>query len=142
MFVSDSRAEVKGLAALLEPGQRGWHVMLKPQVSPWFHASLIVFENGFETRTMVFIDSVHSLISWMEIEQGENRMESLQLVSPAWLNGSQNWQMDDLSEIAQCLKWGAIRFTLTDGTFLYYPDPAPQLEGDYAKLIYRLASRQ
>ncbi|WP_325950256.1 hypothetical protein [Pseudomonas putida] len=116
--------------------------MLKPQISPWFHASLIVTENGFETRTMVFIDSVQSLISWMEVEQGDNRMECLQLVSPAWLNGNQNWQMDDLSEVAQCLKGGGIRFTLRDGATLYYPDPAPQREGDYAKLIYRLASRQ
>lgn len=139
MFVSDSRAEVNGLAALLEPGQRGWHIMLKPQVSPWFHASLIVRERGFETRTMVLIDSVCSLISWLEIDQGENRVESLQLVSPAWLNGNQTWQMDDLSEVAQCLEGGVIRFTLKNGTTLYYPDATPQTESNYAKLIYRLA---
>ncbi|MBM3109694.1 hypothetical protein [Pseudomonas arcuscaelestis] len=69
MFVSDSRAEVKGLAALLEPGQRGWHVMLKPQVSPWFHVTLAGCEEGFEVRNVVFIDSLPALIPWMEMGQ-------------------------------------------------------------------------
>lgn len=140
MFVSDSRAEVKGLAAFLEPGQRGWHFMLKPQVSPWFHVTLARCEDGFETRSVVFIDSVHSFISWIQVDQDENWVECVQLVSPAWLNGNQNWQMDVLIEVAQCLSEGAVRLTLSDGTILYYPDPKPRREGEYSKLIYRLAS--
>ncbi|MFJ4455923.1 hypothetical protein ACIP1G_18820 [Pseudomonas sp. NPDC089392] len=140
MFVSDSRAEVKGLAAFLEPGQRGWHIMLKPQVSPWFHVTLVRCEEGFETRSVVFIDSVQSLISWIESDQNESRVECLQLVSPAWLNGNDNWQMDDLSEVAQSVKEGRVRFTLRDGTVVCFPDNNPRSGIEYSKVIYRGAS--
>ncbi|WP_406833858.1 hypothetical protein [Pseudomonas asiatica] len=141
MFVSDSRAEVKGLAAFLEPGQRGWRVILKPKVSPWFHVTLVRCEEGIETRSVVFIDSVHSLISWMEMAQDENRVECLQLVSPAWMNGNQNWQMDVLSEVAQCVQDGRVRFNLRDGTVLWFPDPEPRSGVEYSKVIYSLASQ-
>lgn len=140
MFVSDSRAEVNGLAAFLEPGQRGWRVILKPQVSPWFHVTLVRCEEGFETRSVVFIDSVHSLISWMETGQDGSRVECLQLVSPAWLNGNQNWQMDELSEVAQSVQEGGVRFTLADGAVISFPDPEPCRGVEYSKVIYCLAS--
>lgn len=140
MFVSDSRAEVNGLAALLEPGQRGWHIMLKPQMSPWFHATLMRCEDGFDTRTVVFIDSLPVLISWIEAGQDGMLLESLQLVSPAWLSGNETWEMDALAEVAQNQQQGSVRFTLQDGRILYYPDPTPSSMNDYSRLIYRLVS--
>ncbi|EKT4494610.1 MULTISPECIES: hypothetical protein [Pseudomonas] len=136
MFVSDSWAEVKGLAALLEPGQRGWHLMLKPQMSPWFHATLVRHVEGFETRTVVFIDSLSALIPWVEMGVEGMMLESLQLVSPAWLSGSDAWAMDLLVEVAQSVPDGAVRFTLQDGRVFYYPDPTPKSKHHYTRMIY------
>jgi hypothetical protein len=140
MFVSDSRAEVKGLAALLEPGQRGWHLMLKPQMSPWFHATLIRCDEGFETRTVVFIDSLLALIPWVERGVEGMLLETLQLVSPAWLSGSDGWKMDLLVEVAQSEQEGAVRFTLHDGRVFHYPDPTPGSQHDYTRVIYLAGS--
>ncbi|HEN8712161.1 TPA: hypothetical protein U8203_002407 [Pseudomonas putida] len=140
MFVSDSRAEVKGLAALLEPGQRGWHVILKPQVSPWFHATLIQCGEGIETRTVVFIGSLSAFTSWVEMGVEGMLLESLQLVSPAWLSGNDGWAMDLLAEVAQSEQEGRVRFLLQDGRAFYYPDPIPESQYDYEKVIYRAVS--
>ncbi|MEX7559325.1 hypothetical protein F9Z43_06595 [Pseudomonas monteilii] len=140
MFVSDSWAEVKGLAALLEPGQRGWHVMLKPQMSPWFHATVVTCDEGFDTRTTVFIDSLSSLITWIESGQEGMLLESLQLVSPGWLRGGKGWEMNALAEIAQNQLEGAVRFTLQDGRIYYYPDPAARSTHGFEEVLYRLHS--
>lgn len=140
MFISDSKAEVKGLASLLEPGQRAWHVMLKPQISPWYHATMIRCDEGFETRHVIFIDSLPTLIHLVAQRQDETRLESLQLVSPAWLNGHQCWEMDVLLEVAQNLEEGSARLSLKDGRVLYFPDVAPITRDANFKVIYRLAT--
>ncbi|WP_218176500.1 hypothetical protein, partial [Pseudomonas putida] len=138
MFVSDSRAEVRGLAPLLEPGQQGWHFMLKPQISPWFHVTVIRRDEGFESRHVVFIDSLPTLGFWIEQVGGEMRLESLQLVSPGWLNGKQCWEMDVLAEIAQNLQNGETRLSLQDGRVLFFPNAKPISREGYSKVIYRL----
>lgn len=138
MFVSDSRAQARGLAPLLEPGQQGWHVMLKPQISPWFHATVIRSDDGFETRHVVFIDSLPTLSYWIEQVECEMRLESLQLVSPGWLNKKQSWEMDVLREIAQNPQTGETRLSLQDGRVLYFPDSSPINREDYSRVLYRL----
>lgn len=142
MFISESTAEVRGFASLLEPGQRAWHVILKPQISPWFHATVVRCDGGFETRHVAFIDSLPALSLWVEQWQGEMRLESLQLVSPAWLNGTQSWEMDVLSEVAQNLQEGVARFSLEDGRVFYFPDIVPITREGFSKVIYRLASAE
>ena len=138
MFVSDSKAQARGLAPLLEPGQQGWHVMLKPQISPWFHATVIRSDDGFETRHVVLIDSLPTLSYWIEQVECEIRLESLQLVSPGWLNGNQSWEMDVLREIAQNPQTGETRFSLQNGRIMFFPDAKPISREDYSKVIYRL----
>lgn len=139
MFVSDGRGEVKGIAALLEHGQRGWHILQKPQVSPWFHLTLVISEEGYETRSALFIDSLATLIPWMKSQADQEGcwVESLQLVSPAWLNGGQGWEMSDLVELAQSQLQAAARLTLRDGRVFYYPDRTQPVEGGYSTVIYR-----
>lgn len=138
MFVSDSRAQARGLAPLLEPGQQGWHVMLKPQISPWFHATVIRRDEGFESRHVVFIDSLATFGFWIEQVESEMRLESLQLVSPGWLNGKQSWEMDVLTEIAQNPNNGETRLSLQDGRVIFFPDAKPISREGYSKVIYRL----
>lgn len=139
MFVSDSKAEIKGLAAILEPGQRAWHLVLKPQLSPWFHVTSVTYVDGFDTRDVLFIDSLQALIVWMETGEEGMGLDILQLVSPAWMNGSQSWEMDVLAEVAQDPLEGGVRFTLKDGRMLYYPDPQPSRGNSFPKVIYRQA---
>ncbi|EKT4493108.1 hypothetical protein ACF8FG_20825 [Pseudomonas sp. YQ_6] len=136
MFVSDSKAEIKGLAAILEPGQRAWHLVLKPQLSPWFHVTAVRYLEGFETRDVLFIDSLQALTAWMGSGQDDVGLESLQLVSPAWMNGRQCWEMDVLGEVAQDPLEGRVRFTLKDGRMLYYPDPQSSSGNTFSKIIY------
>lgn len=141
MFVSDSKAEIKGLEAILEPGQRAWHLMLKPQLSPWFHVTAVRWVDVFDTRDILFIDSLQALIAWMGNCEDGIEIESIQLVSPAWMNGKQCWEMDILTEIVQAQDDNSVRFTLLDGRKLYYPEPRGVGDVAYSTVIYRLNSK-
>lgn len=136
MFITTKQAEVKGSQAMLEPGHQGWHFVQKNLMSPWFHTTIVRCEGGLEFHDVVFVDSLQALTPLLEITEVGVQVTSVQLVSPGWLNGTNDWHMDTLLEIARSQDGTSLRYTLHDGRHFYFPEAQPDTSGVYSVLVF------
>lgn len=138
MFLTPNQAEIKTHPALTGPGYQRWHLVLRPLMLPWFHAVLARKENEFETQEVVLIDNVQGLESVLAMSADGARIKALQLMSPGWLNGSQEWRMEDLTEVAISKDKLGQRYTLKNGRCYYWPESSPhEMPSDY-ELIFQI----
>lgn len=136
MFITNRQAEVKGSRVMLEPGHQGWHFVQKNLISPWFHTAIVRCEDGLEFQDVVFVDSLQSLTSLLELTEAGVHVRSVQLVSPGWLNGTGDWHMDTLLEIARSQDGNSLRYSLHDGRHFYYPETQPDASTKYSVLVF------
>lgn len=136
MFITNRQAEVKGSNIMLEPGHQGWHFVQPHLMSPWFHTTIARFEDGLEIRDVVFVDSLQSLTSILELAEAGVQVKSVQLVSPGWLNGAGDWRMEVLMEVAQSRDGTSLRFTLQDGRHYYFPETEPDASTAYCVHVF------
>lgn len=138
MFITNKQAEVKGSQLMLEPGHQGWHFVQQHLMSPWFHTTIVRCEDGLEFHDVVFVDSLQALTPLLELTEVGVQVRSVQLVSPGWLNGTSDWHMDTLLEIARSQDGTSQRFTLQDGRHFYFPEAQPDTSEKYSVLVFQI----
>jgi hypothetical protein len=136
MFITNKQAEVKGSQAMLEPGHQGWHFVQQHLMSAWFHATIVRCEDGLEFQDVVFVDSLQALTPLLELTEAGVQVRSVQLVSPGWLNGTGDWHMDTLLEIARSQDGASLRYTLHDGRNFYFPEAQPDAPREYSVMVF------
>lgn len=136
MFITNRQAEVNGSQAMLEPGHQGWHFVQQQLMSPWFHTTIARCEDGLEIHDVVFVDSLQTLTSILELSEIGVQVKSVQLVSPGWLNGAGDWRMDMLLEVARSQDGTSLRYTLQDGRHYYFPDAHPEASRTYCVQVF------
>ena len=136
MFITSRQAEVNDSKALIEPGYQGWHFVQPHLISPWFHVSITRYKDGMEFHDVLFVDSMQTLSSILELSEIGVQVKSVQLVSPGWLNGDGDWRMDMLREVARSRDGTSLRYTLQDGRHYYYPDAHPETSSTYCVQVF------
>jgi len=136
VFITNRQAEVKGSQVMLEPGHQGWHFVQQDLISPWFHTTVVRCENSLEFHDVVFVDSLQALTPLLELTEAGVQVKSVRLVSPGWLNGTGDWHMDTLLEIARNQDGTSLRYTLHDGRHFYFPEAQPDTSGGYSVLLF------
>jgi len=106
-------------------------------MSPWFHTTIAKCEDGLEIHDVVFVDSLQTLTSILELAEIGVQVTSVQLVSPGWLNGAGDWRMERLLEVARSQDGTSLRYTLQDGRHYYFPDPQPDTSTMYCVQVFR-----
>ena len=97
MFVTLDSAKMNLPFPLIEEGQHYWtSVQMTLQIA-WF---LVEYERGFEDgegcmRSTVFVPSSDDVV---EISK-HLRVKQVSLITPGWMNSSDAWKMESLSEI-------------------------------------------
>ncbi|MVW84789.1 hypothetical protein EI969_02290 [Pseudomonas sp. PB101] len=137
MFITNRQAEVKGAEVLLEPGHQGWHLVQQHLMSPWFHTTIARCEDSLEIHDVVFVDSMQALTALLELTEVGVQVKSVQLVSPGWLNGSGDWRMERLLEVARSQDGASLRYTLIDGRYYYFPEAQPSSSVTFSELVFR-----
>lgn len=122
MFITNRQAEVSGSQVMLAPDQQGWHFVQKHLMSPWFHTTIVRCEDGLEIHDVVFVDSIQTLTSLLDLAEKGVYVKSVQLVSPGWLNGFGDWRMETLLEVAQSQNGTSLRYTLQGDRNYYFPE--------------------
>lgn len=136
MFITNRQAEVIGSQTMLEPGHQGWHFVQKDLMSPWFHTTIVRHEDGLEIHDVVFVDGLPTLTAILELKEKGVQVKSVLLVSPGWLNGTGDWQMDLLLEVDQSQDGTSLRYTLQDGRHFYFPDARPDASMVYCVQVF------
>ncbi|RAI71904.1 hypothetical protein DOZ80_08710 [Pseudomonas fluorescens] len=136
MFITNRQAEVTGSVSMLEPGHQGWHFVQKHQMTPWFHTTIARCEDGLEIHDVMFVDSVQTLTSILELAGIGVQVKAVHLVSPGWINGTDDWRMDMLLEVAKSQDGTSLRYTLKDGRRFYYPEARPEVSTTYCVQVF------
>ncbi|CAI8759902.1 hypothetical protein [Pseudomonas zeae] len=131
MFITNKQTEVRGFQPMLEPGHQGWHVVQQHMMSPWFHTTIARRLDDLEIDDVVFVDSLPALTSLLELTELGVKVKSVRLVSPKWLNGTDDWHMDGLTEIALSPDGTSLRYRLHDGRHFYFPEKRPDVSAKY-----------
>ncbi|MBB6157645.1 hypothetical protein HDC30_004896 [Pseudomonas sp. JAI115] len=137
MFITHRQAEVNGSLAMLDPDHQGWHFVQKHLMSPWFHTTIARCEEGLEVYDVLFVGNLEALVSVLAPREKECQVKSVQLVSPGWLNGTGDWRMEMLAEVAQSQDGTSLQFTLRDGRHYFLPSVQSDTPLVYSIPIYK-----
>ncbi|MFG0382344.1 hypothetical protein ACF8C6_15490 [Pseudomonas sp. zbq_18] len=117
MFRTYKHAEVP-LKALLGEDMQLWRSVEQGISLPWFYMTI----HEPNVRSMWMLSGPADLEQWVNIESPDLKIGMVQLVSPAYLNGSDRWLMEPLHELVEVeLKGSAGAFHLyrTESNHVY-----------------------
>ena len=121
MFVSHKLAEVTDGIPKLAADYQGWHFVERQRVEPWFHLTVVrPLLSGTDTEA-ILVDGVATLKTFMDSFSSTYQMASIQVVTPKWINGSQDWKMEPLAELWETEDGTAVRYTTREMKHYFFP---------------------
>ncbi len=120
MFQTTDDAEVCFPSALVEPGEKSWWFIKQRLHIHWFYVVYIAKTDEGNSTHMMFFTVLEQLLMFTSIE--EITVTNVYLVSPDYMNKTQQWKMEPLQEIwlgdePETEDQEAHIFRLTDGKY-------------------------
>lgn len=78
-----------------------WSIVEHSLHSPWFYVSVLEGHPGQTLCTMLMVQEVPVLEALLAQQSETMKIESVQLVTPSYLNNTKSWLMEELSELVQ-----------------------------------------
>lgn len=101
MFITHKPAEIFLGAYLDEDSTQYWQYVEQTTHCPWFYVR-VGRQQGIEAlASMVMLPSISALEQLLNEQGAEIWLLDVQLVSPAYLNGSDGWKMGRLLEVRE-----------------------------------------
>lgn len=98
MFRTYRHAELPGNALFGDEIQR-WSYIEHGLHRPWFYVTVAEQHEGITLRNMLMLPDEQTLESLVEQQNEKLHIESIQLVSPAYINQSNKWLMETLIDL-------------------------------------------
>lgn len=98
MFRTYRHAEIP-VVTRLEPGLQLWRYVEQILHLPWFYVTQARKQDDVTVRDMLMIADVSTLESLYLTRAADKTLETILLVSPAYMNGGSSWLMEPLLEI-------------------------------------------
>lgn len=109
MFITHKQAAIHLGAYLGDDSTQYWQYVEQTTHCPWFYVK-IGRRHGSETlASMVLLPSISALEQLLDEQGAEIWLLDVQLVSPAYLNGSEGWKMERLLEVRETLDDMSVR---------------------------------
>jgi hypothetical protein len=100
MFTTHRHAEIP-LASVFGETYQLWRFVELEQHRPWFCVTLNIGRGRANWRTMYLVASEAELEQMLEGIAANAKVEDVQVITPASLNGSSVWQMEPLAELVR-----------------------------------------
>lgn len=100
MFTTHRHAEIP-LAPVFGGPYQLWRFVELEQHRPWFCVTLNIGKGRANWRTMYLIASEAELEKMLESIPANAKVEDVQVITPARLNGTSTWQMEPLAEFVR-----------------------------------------
>jgi hypothetical protein len=100
MFTTHRHAEIPLAPVFGEPYQL-WRFVELEQHRPWFCVTLNIGKGRANWRTMYLVASEAELEQMLEGIAPNAKVEDVQVITPARLNGTGAWQMEQLAELVR-----------------------------------------
>lgn len=127
MFVTQKQAETKARSGMLQPEQQGWDCVQQSLNLPWFHVTVVRTEQAMEVHSVVLVHNIQALKAILT--PGVDRVKSIQLVSPGWINGTGDWRMEPLAAAVESIDGCFSRFMLDDDRVYSFPAVSSHCSG-------------
>lgn len=116
------------LRAAFGPGHHHWRLVQREIATPWLHATMLVTEDDVEYASTVMPSDLHTFLEVANAKDSGARVSELQLMSPAWMNGTERWLLEPIRQIDTALSADdeMIHIYLTESGKTYY-DPSRTL---------------
>ncbi|VVM54297.1 hypothetical protein [Pseudomonas fluorescens] len=101
MFITHKPAEIFLGAYLGEDIIQYWQYVEQTTHCPWFYVNVGRQQGTQKLNSMVLIPSISALEQLVNEQGADIWLLDVQLVSPAYLNGSEGWKMERLLEVRE-----------------------------------------
>jgi len=92
-------ADMVGMPGMFGEGQYQWHQVSKVLRTHWYHVTIQVKHEGRFTEAVLMVDSEHRLQQILIAQDAETIITDVQVVTPAYMNGSGGWRMEALRKV-------------------------------------------
>lgn len=103
MFITHRQAEIHLGAYLGDDSTQYWQYVEQTTHCPWFYVKIGRRQGSEALTSMVLIPSISALEQLLDEQGADIWLLDVQLVSPAYLNGSEGWKMERLLEVRETL---------------------------------------
>ncbi|MGE6528584.1 hypothetical protein [Stutzerimonas stutzeri] len=100
MFTTYWHAEIPMPRSIAGP-QQLWRFVELEHHGPWFYLTINKGTGTKNWRSMIFVATEEEFELMLEDIVAGARIEAVQIVTPARLNGTGNWQMEELTELVR-----------------------------------------
>lgn len=101
MFITYKPAEIFLSAYLGDGSTQYWQYVEQTTHCPWFYVRVGRQQDGEALTSMVMLPSISALEQLLSGQGAATWVLDVQLVSPAYLNGSDGWKMERLLEVRE-----------------------------------------
>ena len=92
-------ADMLGMPGMFGEGQYQWHQVSKVLRNHWYHVTVQAQHKGQTTEVVLMIDSEPRLQQVLIAQDEETIITDVQVVTPAYMNGSAGWRMEALTKV-------------------------------------------
>ena len=92
-------ADMLGMPGMFGEGQYQWHQVSKVLRNHWYHVTVQAQHQGRTTEVVLMIDSEPRLQQVLIAQDEETIITDVQVVTPAYMNGSAGWRMEALTKV-------------------------------------------
>lgn len=103
MFITHKNAEISLGAYLGDDSTQYWQCVEQTTHCPWFYVKVGRQQGSEVLASMVLIPSISALEQLLSEQGPDIWLIDVQLVSPAYLNGSDGWRMERLLEVREAV---------------------------------------
>ena len=107
---------------------------------PWFYVGVVgAFDEGLECRRMILVGHERSLQSLLQAQSSTWRVESVQVMTPSYVNGTDTWQLEVLDQLlvfADAAAEPTVSYAVQGGRVYVTGEAQLTLGGHSSELIY------
>lgn len=92
-------ADMLGLPGMFGEGQYQWHQVTKVLRTHWYHVTVQAKHEGRTVELVLMIDSEPRLQQVLIAQNDETFITDVQVVTPAYMNGTEGWRMEKLASV-------------------------------------------
>ena len=91
--------DMLGLPGMFGDGQSHWHLVSRVLRTHWYHVTVKAKSEGRITEAALMIDSEPRLQQMLIAQDAETIITEVQVVTPAYMNGTEGWRMETLTKV-------------------------------------------
>ncbi|WP_223414724.1 MULTISPECIES: hypothetical protein [unclassified Pseudomonas] len=91
--------DMLGLPGMFGEGQCQWHQVSRLLRTHWYHVTVQAKHQGRITEAALMVDSEPRLQQMLIAQDAETIITEVQVVTPAYMNGTEGWRMETLTKV-------------------------------------------